>query len=173
MAGDDWAMLAHAAYFLDPLFSSGNAHSLLTIERLARIFARHWGQGSLRDELAAYEAVLTREVDFVDRLVHGCYRSFGRFDLLAPFTMYYFAGAIHSEERRRQGIVGEHDEFLFSHHRPFREAFERGYEQLLELTAAVPAVSTREAFQRHVKEDIAPYNTTGLCDSAKNNMYPY
>ena len=31
MAGEDWAMLAHAGYFLDALFSSGNAHSLLTI----------------------------------------------------------------------------------------------------------------------------------------------
>ncbi|HLW68473.1 MAG TPA: FAD-dependent oxidoreductase, partial [Gemmataceae bacterium] len=37
--GPNWAMLAHAAYFIDALYSSGNAHSLLTIERLARILA--------------------------------------------------------------------------------------------------------------------------------------
>src|SRR5207253_5150383 len=121
--------------FLDPLFSSGTAHSLLTIERLARIFSRHWGRPSLAEELAQYEAALLREVDFVDRLVHGCYRSFRRFDLLAAFTMYYFAGAIRSEECRRQGVAGERDEFLFSHHPGFRAAFERGYERLLELAA--------------------------------------
>jgi FADH2 O2-dependent halogenase len=166
VAGDDWAMLAHAAYFLDALFSSGNAHSLLTIERLARILARHWGKSSLRAELAAYESALLREVDFLDRLVHGCYRAFGRFDLLAAFTMYYFAGAIHTEERRQKGLAEERDEFLFSHHPPFREAFLRGYERLL---AAPPAAE----YERQVARDIAPYNTAGLCDPAKNNMYPY
>jgi FADH2 O2-dependent halogenase len=172
VAGDDWALLAHAAYFLDALFSSGNAHSLLTIERLARAFARHWGRPSLKDEMAAYEAALLREVDFVDRLVHGCYRAFGRFDLLGPFTMYYFAGAIHSEERRRDGRAGEGDEFLFSHHPPFRAAFERGYERLLELTGA-GASGGAEEYERQVARDIAPYNTAGLCDPAKHGMYPY
>ncbi|HEY1859259.1 MAG TPA: FAD-dependent oxidoreductase [Gemmataceae bacterium] len=171
-AGDDWAMLAHAAYFLDPLFSSGNAHSLLTIERLTRIFARHWGRSSLKTELAEYEAALLREVDFVDRLVHGCYRSFGNFDLLAAFTMYYFAGAIHSEERRRAGLAGERDEFLFSHHPPFREAFRRGYERLLEAVKPVSGISAAE-YERQVARDIAPYNTAGLCDPGKRNMYPF
>jgi FADH2 O2-dependent halogenase len=166
VAGDDWAMLAHAAYFLDALFSSGNAHSLLTIERLARAFAGHWGKPSLKTELAAYQAALLREVDFLDRLVHGCYRVFDRFDLLAPFTMYYFAGAIRSEEQRQQGLAGERDEFLFSHHPPFREAFERGYERLL---AGPPAAE----YERQVARDIAPYNRAGLCDPGKRNMYPY
>jgi FADH2 O2-dependent halogenase len=172
-AGADWAMLAHAAYFLDPLFSSGNAHSLLTIERLTRILSRHWGKASLADELAAYEATLFREVDFVDRLVHGCYRAFRRFDLLAPFTMYYFAGAITSEERRRQGRAGEGDEFLFSHEPAFRRSFFRCYERLLELTAAPASAEAARGFERQVAADIAPYNTAGLCDPSRDNMYPY
>ncbi len=166
VAGEDWAMLAHASYFLDALFSSGNAHSLLTIERLARAFAGHWGKPSLIGELAAYESALLREIDFLDRLVHGCYRTFGRFDLLTPFTMYYFAGAIHSEERRQQGLAGERDEFLFSHHVPFREAFERGYDQLF----AGPSAAE---YERQVAQDIAPYNRAGLCDLARRNMYRY
>src|SRR5262249_14140985 len=153
-------MLAHAAYFLDPLFSSGNAHSLLTIERLGRIFRRHWGKPSMSVALHEYDAMLQREIDFVDRLVHGCYRSFRRFDLLGPFTMYYFAGAIRSEERRRQGIAGERDEFLFSHHPEFRAAFERGYERLLQLVA--DSMAGGNDFERQVARDIAPYNTAGL-----------
>jgi FADH2 O2-dependent halogenase len=172
VAGDDWAMLAHAAYFLDPLFSSGNAHSLLTIERLARTFAGHWGRSSLKGELAAYESALLREVDFLDRLVHGCYRIFGRFDLLGAFTMYYFAGAIHSEERRQKGLAGERDEFLFSHHAPFRDAFFRGYERLPEAARAARATSAAE-YEREVAKDISPINTAGLCDPRKQNMYPY
>jgi FADH2 O2-dependent halogenase len=171
-AGADWAALAHAAYFLDPLFSSGNAHSLLTIERLARLLARHLGRSSLAAGLAAYEATLFREVDFLDRLVHGCYRSFRRFDLLAAFTMYYFAGAIRSEERRQRGQADESDEFLSSDHPAFRTAFFAGYERLVDLAEAAPGASARE-YERRVAEDVAPYTTAGLCDPAKNNMYPY
>jgi FADH2 O2-dependent halogenase len=170
-AGNDWAMLAHAAYFLDPLFSSGNAHSLLTIERLTRILAQHWGRPSMKAELAEYGAMLLREVDFIDRLVHGCYRSFRRFDVLAPFTMYYFAGAIHSEERRMKGLAGERDEFLFSHHAPFRQALVQGYERLLQLVD--DSSSSARDFELQVAKDIAPYNTAGLCDPAKNGMYAY
>jgi FADH2 O2-dependent halogenase len=173
VSGSNWAMLAHAAYFIDPLFSSGNAHSLLTIERLARILARHWARASIVKELQAYETTLLREVEFVDRLVHGSYRSFRRFDLMSAFTMYYFAGAIYSEERRRQGCAGEPDEFLFSHDPAFRAAFFRGYERLLKLTAAPPSASAARDFQQQVAADIAPYNTAGLCDPARNNMYPY
>jgi FADH2 O2-dependent halogenase len=172
VAGSDWAMLAHAAYFLDALFSSGNAHSLLSIERLGRILARHWGKSSLQEELAEYEAALLREVDFVDRLVHGSYQAFGSFDLMAAYSMYYFAGAIRSEERRQQGVAGERDEFLFSHHAPFRTAFERGYERLLELASVTDPAAIR-AYERQVGQDIAPYNTAGLCDPSKKNMYPY
>jgi len=116
--------------------------------------------------LSGYSAALLREVDFLDRLVHGCYRAFGNFELLGAFTMYYFAGAIYSEERRQQGLAGEDDEFLFSHHAPFRDAFVRGYERLLKGPAAAE-------YERQVAQDIAPYNTAGLCDPAKKNMYPY
>jgi FADH2 O2-dependent halogenase len=172
-AGADWAMLAHAAYFFDALFSSGNAHTLLTIERLAKIFERSSGSPQLAGELAEYDARLRREMDFLDLLIHGCYRAFRRFDLLAPFTMYYFAGAIFSEERRRQGLAGERDEVLFSHDPGFREAFLAGYERLLTLTNCQPEQSTAAEFERRVARDIAPYNTAGLCDPAKRNMYPF
>ncbi|MGH3428195.1 MAG: hypothetical protein ACRDQZ_11635, partial [Mycobacteriales bacterium] len=94
------------------------------------------------------------------------------FDLLAAFTMYYFAGAIHSEERRQKGLAGERDEFLFSHHAPFREAFCLGYERLLEAArdgSDTPALE----YERRVAADIAAYNSAGLCDPAKRNMYPF
>ena len=123
--GPGWALLPHAAYFLDPLFSGGNAHTLLGVERLGRLFREHWGWPSLDAGLADYERTLFREVAFLDRLIHGSYRAFGRFGLLAAYTMYYFAGAIHSEGRRRRCEAGPGDEFLFSHDAPFRAALWR------------------------------------------------
>ena len=77
-AGEGWAMLAHAAYFLDALFSGGNAHSLLTIQRLARILEQHWGRAIAdRDSSSTTRTRLLREADYLDRLIHGCYRALG------------------------------------------------------------------------------------------------
>jgi FADH2 O2-dependent halogenase len=172
-AGANWAMLAHAAYFIDALYSSGNAHSLITIERLGRILAQHWGRCSMSEALAEYEAAMFREVDFVDRLVHGSYRSFRHFDLMASFSMYYFAGAIFSEERRRAGKASPTDEFLYSHDPGFRAAFDNGYERLLPLCEGPTSGGAANEYLLRVRQGIVPYNTAGLCDPVKKNMYPY
>lgn len=173
-AGEDWAMLSHAAYFLDAFFSGGNPHSLLTIQRLARILGQHWGKSSLSGQLADYEARLLREADFLDRLIHGCYRSFGRFELFAPFVMYYFTAAMQSETRRRQGRVDPDEGFLFSHRQPFHAAVGRGYEELLQLESQqlVPWEAA-VLFADQVARDIAPYNLAGFCDPANRNLYPF
>jgi FADH2 O2-dependent halogenase len=169
-AGANWAMLAPSAYTLDALFSTGNAHALATIQRLARLIERGWG-GSLREHLAGYDQALQREMAFLDLLVHGSYQAFGNFRLLAAFTMYYFAGAISGEERRKQGIAGENEEFLSSHLPDFRAGVERGYRSLLDLCRQEkPDIA---GYERQVAADIAPWNMVGLCDPAKRNLYPY
>ena len=59
--------------------------------------------------------------------------AFGRFGLMAAFAMYYFAGAIHTEGRRRRGEAGPGDEFLFSHDPAFRAALWRAHAELVRL----------------------------------------
>jgi tetracycline 7-halogenase / FADH2 O2-dependent halogenase len=169
--GPGWILLPHAAYFLDPLFSAGNAHTLLGIERLARALRDHWGRPSLDAALANYERTLFREVAFLDRVIHGCYCVLGRFDLLVPYTMYYFAAAIHSEERRRRGEA-DGDEFLFSHDEAFRTAVWRAHADLQRLVREPPSHDS-ERFAQQVAQDIAPVNSTGLCNPARLNLYPY
>jgi tetracycline 7-halogenase / FADH2 O2-dependent halogenase len=174
VAGEGWVMLSHAAYFLDALFSAGNAHSLLSIQRLGCILKEHWGKPSLARQLADYETRLLREADFLDRLIHGCYRAFGRFEWFAAYVMYYFAGAMQSEARRRQGATGPDEGFLFSHHPPFHAAVCHGQEMLLRLASSQPAAPcAAAAFQKQVAHDVAPYNSAGLCDPGKRNMYPF
>jgi FADH2 O2-dependent halogenase len=171
VAGADWAMLPHAAYFLDPLFSTGIAHSMLGIERLAQILERPCDRAAA---LADYGDRLQREIEFVDWLVHGCYRTFGRFDLLTAYTMYYFAGAVQSEERRRDGRTGPDEGLLFSHEPAFRSGVEGAYRALLvSRLAAAPQSEFADALYRIVAEDIAPYNAVGFCDRGRHNMYPY
>ncbi len=164
-AGDGWAMLAHAAYFLDPLFSGGNAHSLLTVERLGRLLRDHWGHPSLRRELDGYNRMLLREVNLLDRLIDGCYRCFGRFDLLGAFVMNYFAAAVHCEHRRRAGATGPEAGFLFAADAGFRNAVRRHHRLL--------GTASADELIRQVARDIATINVAGLCDPGKRNMYPF
>jgi tetracycline 7-halogenase / FADH2 O2-dependent halogenase len=172
VAGVDWAMLPHAAYFFDPLFSAGNAHTLLGIQRLARILERTDDRDSLAEQLAEYERRLFREITFLDWLIHGCYCTFGRFELLSAYVMYYFAGAIQSEMHIRSGAAGADTGFLFSEHEPFRAAVKRSYDALIQSEpGSLAATKLKADFHRQVASDIASYNPVGFCDPAKRNMY--
>src|SRR5262249_48850136 len=102
-AGDNWADLASSTYTLDALYSPGIAHSMLTVQRLARLLTE---PGPSRQGLQEYQRALQAETAFIDRLVHASYQAFADFRLLAAWTMYYFAGAIAAEERRKQGRAG-------------------------------------------------------------------
>ncbi|NIR49113.1 hypothetical protein GWO43_11670, partial [candidate division KSB1 bacterium] len=146
----------------------------LCVERLAKIIQEHWGKSSLAQSLAVYNTTLQREITFLDQLIHGCYRAFSQFELLVDFSMYYFAGAIWSETRYRNGAATTGDEFLFSHHEPFRKAVGRSYQALLELCGnrQIPREYIFD-FRERIAKDIAPYNVAGLCDPNKHNMYPF
>jgi FADH2 O2-dependent halogenase len=165
-AGENWALLAPAAYTLDALYSTGNGHALLSVQRLARLVEETPAAG-LPAALARYDEVMQREIAFLDMLVHGSYRALGDFRLLSAFTMYYFAGAIASEERRRQGKARPDEEFLSSDVPEFRAAVARAYRTLGGGPVDVAA------FERQAAADVAPWNTVGLCDPGKRNLYPY
>ncbi|HKD36241.1 MAG TPA: FAD-dependent oxidoreductase [Pirellulales bacterium] len=176
--GPDWAMLPHAAYFFDPLFSAGNAHTLVGIQRLARLFESNRHRTSPGEHLpdfellGNYERQLFREITFLDWLVHGCYCTFGRFDLLSDFTMYYFAGAVESETRFRGGA--EQLGFLFSDFEPFRSAVKRSHDVLVRHDAVggnSPEFAAK--FFNQVAVDIGAFNPVGFCNWQKRNMYPF
>ena len=151
-AGKNCAMLPSAAYFVDPLYSTGNAHTLYCIERLMK--ALHYG-----NSLSSYEALMFDEVSLIDELVSGAYGVMQDFDSFANLSMLYFAGADFSERKRRnEGIAS----FLNCQDKPFRETVSRWIEQA-RLGNAIPCL----------KDAIEPWNCVGLCDESKQNMYDY
>lgn len=164
MAGDNWAMLPYAAAFVDPLHSSGNAHTLAGIERLIPILA---ADPSARPPmLVTYEETTLREVALLDRIIHGCYQCFDRFPLFAAFAMFYFAGADFSERRRRAGEHRVGDAFLNADDPAYCRAVSAAYEELL-------TDLDKGSFARLVASSIDPWNNVGLCDRSKRNMYDY
>lgn len=165
--GPNWAMLPLAAYSLDALHSSGNAHTLCGIERLVRILENGLGTDRLYPELLKYQRTLRAEIGLVDTIVHGCYSAFQDFELLASFAMFYFAAATTSEHARRTGTHRPEHAFLLAHDSEFVARVQECYNRLVNAT-----VDPME-FRDHVARVLEPYNIAGLCDPAKRNMYPF
>lgn len=173
MVGANWAMLPATAGIVDPLHSGGNAHTLCGIQRLAGILERSWGRPELQDALADYGRTLAAELKMVDRLVHGCYAAFGCFDLMAAYSMCYFASATFSEMRRRQGRAAA-DAFLLSTDPALQTAVGTAYARLLEtVSRGSPQRDDIHGYQVESARLLSPFNLAGLCDPAKRNMYPF
>lgn len=174
IAGEGWAMLPTSACRLDALHSTGNAHALCGVERLAGILEREWDRPRMLGRLREYERTVRAEFDLMDKMVHGSYLGFGRFKLMTDFAMLYFAAATLSEHRRREGTWQDKDAFLMAHDAGFRAAVDEAYFRLREVAADPrPPHDAHDRFGQFVRERIAPYNVAGLCDPAKRNMYPY
>ncbi|MEE8169507.1 MAG: FAD-dependent oxidoreductase, partial [Phycisphaerae bacterium] len=129
-AGPGWAMLPAAAFFVDPLHSTGIAHTLCAVERLTHVVGAHWATPPLADAMHDYDQSLRREALWIDRLVHGCHAALGRFDLMASYAMCYFAAATYSEHRLRSGR-GDSSGFLHANDARFQSVVAACYEDLL------------------------------------------
>jgi len=174
IAGPNWAMLPHTAYFLDALHSAGNAHTLCGIERLTAILGGSRDPADRARRLGEYEQTMRREVALLDSLIHGCYTGFARFELMTAFTMMYFAAATFSEHRHRLGRNDPASAFLSADVPGFTEAVTTAYARVRTLAGTRDlAPQDVSAYQREVADLIAPYNVAGLCDPARRNMYPY
>jgi FADH2 O2-dependent halogenase len=174
MAGDNWALLPHTAGFIDPLHSTGIAHTLFGVERLIGILREHWRRPSRPAELAAYAATVDREIVHIDKIVSGCYLGRRNFRLFAAFCMLYFAAATVSEHRRASGQFRPGMAFLLADEPDFRQLVVDAWQQIRRLFAQ-SSVSDAEAqrFEDFIARGIEPYNIAGLCDAAARNMYRY
>lgn len=167
-AGRDWAALPHTAGFIDPLHSTGIAHSLCGVERLLDILAGSWDRPELAARLCAYQDALFRELDLIDLMVDGCYRTLGRFRLFAAWSMLYFAAATTYERLRARDGYDPRLWFLNAGDDAFRELVERLYRELKQVARTDEA---ERAFERRLADRITPYNRVGLMDPVAQNLY--
>jgi tetracycline 7-halogenase / FADH2 O2-dependent halogenase len=174
-AGQNWASLPHTVGFIDPLHSTGIAHALSAIERLADIIRAHSQQRRLDVSpafgaaLQEYDVQLRGELKLVDQLVAGCYRTLEDFRLFAAFSMLYFAAATTHERCRVESRAEKRQGFLCADDARFRNI-------VRDVTDCIPAgdVTSPEVvaqFEATVAKAIEPYNRVGLCDAAVHNMY--
>ena len=169
-AGENWALLPHAAGFVDPLHSTGIAHTLCGVERLVEVFAGG-SQDERSERLSNYNRTCQTELTQIDRLVTACYGALPDFRLFTAMSMPYFAAATTFEQRRvtdRRNAGA----FLLADDDRFCEIVDRLANTARRLTGGATH-SEVSAFEAEVSAAIAPWNSVGLCDPSVRNMYRY
>jgi FADH2 O2-dependent halogenase len=169
--GDGWAALPHSAGFIDPLFSSGIAHSLAGIQKIAGILQNNWGQDEeLYQSLTQYELGVFEELKFIDQLVAGCYQTIDNFRLFNAWSMLYFSATIGYEQRLLKQMPSGY--FLGADDHEMRNMVDVCYKDLTELLQKQHVTADDiSQFTDIVRQRIAPVNIAGLLDPALKNMY--
>ena len=164
-AGPNWVMLPNTAAFLDPLHSTGNAFTLVGIERLIGILERSWKRPDFAEELKRFDEIVNAEVDFLDHVVSGSFAGFRQFDRMVAMSMFYFSAATWSEAERRTRRAIRGSAFLSADHAELKAA-------LVKATKCIKdqSISTDD-FVSLVRNAIAPFNRVGLFNAEKKNLY--
>lgn len=178
-AGPGWAMLPSSAGFVDPLHSTGIAHTLSGVDRLAGLLERH-GPRPPESALVRYGRSVRRELRFVDRMVAPCYEALPSFRGWVAATKVYFAAATRYERLRhreaaeseagppeRPGFLCADDRGL---HRIARSARERAAAWP---SGERPPDERVSAFEDSLREALEPYDEVGLFDPETPRMHPH
>ncbi|WP_158551466.1 NAD(P)/FAD-dependent oxidoreductase [Rhodohalobacter sp. SW132] len=170
MFGDGWAALHHTAGFVDPLHSTGIAHTLSGVEKLLDIIkTNEFHQKSIQRELNRYQKEFFSELELIDLLVTGCYISRHNFELFTAWTMLYFTCTIQYEQQRLSG--DRTGRFLSAGHPELSSIVRNQYRSLVNLTENGSTRNENEAFIKQIRENIKPFNIAGLMMPEKRNMY--
>ncbi len=170
-AGDDWAAMPFTVGFIDPLHSTGIAHSLSCVDRLSEILLSDPGKHQ-SESLSRYSADVVLELRHVDRMVAGCYASLGDFRMFGAFAMVYFAAATTSEQRWLRS-PGDSPGFLLSDDADFGSVVRRLLCQVQSFRDRETKMSDAEIEQwvDHVRCELEPFNHVGLFRPQKPNLY--
>lgn len=169
-AGDDWALLPHTAGFIDPLHSTGIAHTLSGVERLAAILQTHGAVQGLSMPLAEYSQTVAREISLIDRMVSACYRAMGDFPLFIGASQLYFAAATNYERRRLASRGPDPGPLLLAGDESFLAAV-ADVERVLDVALASDlGKHDIDRFNAAVQEALAPWDHVGLFTADPPNM---
>lgn len=184
-AGANWAALPSTAGFIDPLHSTGIAHTLSGVLRLAEILTTGNACPPRSERLAHFSEQVTDELRLIDQLVAGCYAGLDSFRRFTAWSMLYFAAATTFEQRFRSQSACD---FLCASDPAWTAIVTRLTAQLLPFvpcgseTAApfngmqqrrTPDCITDAEFESIIRAAIQPFNHVGLFTPETPNMYHY
>ena len=147
------------------MHSTGIAHSLFSISRLADILVTTDDIPEREQRLREYSVSLIEEIRFVDELVEGCYEAIPTFRLWCLWGMLYFAAAT-SMEQTPAAKIGDVS-FLRANDAVFRSMLREARQRLGVARRRAP----ESEFAEWLKSAIAPWNQVCLFDDSCNNLY--
>ncbi len=157
-----WAMLPGTAGIVDPLHSTGIAHGLYGVLRLADILLQAEQPHALRAALANYSEQVVAEVQWIDRVLSCCYAGLNdSFEVFGAMCSLYFIAAIHSE-RQLHGDGRCTEGFLLKDSQPLQRVVEQAEQRLRAGESGAMLVPW-------LKAAIAPWNDVGLLDPSLHN----
>jgi len=170
-AGRNWAAIVNTVGFIDPLHSSGLAHTIFSVARLAEILTTSAPDSSRHERLQRYSDQLIEELCVVDELVEGCYAGLPSFRLWCLWGMLYFAAATSMEQAPGNQLheVG----FLCSDDPAFRAMLKEARERLDSCRQCPAPVRDQviSEFEIWLTDAIRPWNSVGLFDRTCDNLY--
>lgn len=170
-AGVGWACLPAAVGFVDPLHSTGIAHTLYSVRALTEIVAQHQlDPQSLAEPLQKYCERLEVELWLIDRLVYLSYGTLHDFDCFVASCMLYFAASTYAEVSGNTAAPGDwkDEAFLNASSPAFRQIVEQAVVMLEHCRSG--RVSWQE-YPIAIERWIEPFNLVGLCNRTLKNMY--
>lgn len=164
-SGPGWAFLPTTAGFVDPLHSTGIAHTLQGVVRLAELLL-----APRRDDSAwlAYGRDVVDEVRWIDRLVGTATAMIDDFPRFTLACHLYFVATIACE----RGLAGLDTDrgFLAARDEPLRAALETACDDLAS-AAADPA--KRDSTCAAIRDRLAPWDRAGLFNLHARNRYAH
>src|SRR6185437_16893161 len=150
--GEGWAALPNTVVFVDPLFSSGIAHSLSGIEKLIDNIKEHWGKDELfYKNLKEYEHKVFEEIKLIDCLIAGCYKTMPYFELFDAWSMLYFAATIAHETRRLKNQPPGY--FLNADDSRINKMVYNSYKDLMKIVSSkIPSNAATKTFTTLIKK---------------------
>ncbi|MCC5941020.1 MAG: tryptophan 7-halogenase [Balneolaceae bacterium] len=167
--GEGWIALSHTFGFVDPLHSTGIAYSLAGVERVLSIIEAYGVDKMSSLSLQLNQEYLCKELKLIDKLVSVSYLTRNNFKLFTASVMLYFIASIKYEQSRLRGEIP--NAFLCADDPELRTIIEETHHEILNLKKrGFPAEDVDRQVET-IRKRIEPYNSAGLMDSNKNNMY--
>lgn len=169
--GDGWIALNHTAGFVDPMHSTGIAHTLAGIEKVLNVFGSNGTDHEKRDRLQSIQSTVFKELELIDLLVSSCYKARGNFRLFSASVMLYFAASIKYEQARLNGSVP--DSFLCASDQQLFDMIVITHSEIAKVQEAGFSERDVDLLAERIRERIAPFNSAGLMDDSRKNMYEH
>lgn len=169
-AGSTWAALPSTAGFIDPLHSTGIAHTLFGVRRLADILLNNPGPRRATS-LTNYSMGLMDEFLWIDELVECCYEAKSNYRLWCYSVLLHFC-AVTSQETNVAGARQRGPQaFLRADDLAFREVFREARQRIGALAAKTATADEMEELRVWLLSATAPWNSAGLFQADDDLMY--